>query len=71
MPPRYKIMKYLKNSEHPENLKKVKYWINILPMVGMYVENGKIVNPTLSIMSSLADTDELSVFSTEAVSDLI
>ena len=53
------------------NVQKVKYFINILPMVGMYIENSKIINPSLSLMQSLGSTEELDIFSSDAIRDII
>ena len=54
-----------------ENVQKVKYFINILPMVGMYIDNNKTINPNLSLMKSLGSTEELGIFGTDAIRDLI
>jgi hypothetical protein len=52
-------------------IRKIQYKINLLMQSGMYMSKNEIVNADVSLMELCADTEELEIFETEAMKDII
>jgi hypothetical protein len=52
-------------------IKKVVYTINLLQQSGLYIQDGEKVNEEVSLMQLCAETDELEIFETDALKDII
>ena len=66
--------KFEKRDEYPlgEETYKIKYELNIIPHIGMYIdEEGEKVNPDVSLMSIMCESNELNLFNCQVVQDLI
>ena len=50
---------------------KIKYTMNLLPVIGMHIQNNKFMNDHISIMDLVSNSDELDIFHTDALLQVI
>jgi hypothetical protein len=50
---------------------KIKFQINLLPSIGMHIQDNKQVNEDISLTGLAADSDELEIFHTDALQHII
>lgn len=68
----FEPMEDLKEGEFDSTkILKIRYSINLMMQSGMYVENDDIMNGDVSLMQLCAETEELDIFESSAIKDII
>ena len=46
---------------------KIKYTLNLLPIIGMHIQDKKFMNDQVSLMDLVSSSDEINIFHTDAL----